>query len=108
MNKPMAASADTPDVLAFLVAAILVFDHVMGFEGFVRITNNSGEQYDDAQVRLVVGRINLVEKIAQLAQVPMSKVAEMEEAKRNELRARVMKKTQVNSVAQLVQLAMTH
>jgi hypothetical protein len=43
----------------------------MGFEGFVRVTNHSGEDYEDAQVRLVVGNINLVEKIAQLAQVPM-------------------------------------
>src|SRR6516164_8556779 len=41
----------------------------MGFEGFVRVTNHSGEDYEDAQVRLVVGTINLVEKIAQLAQV---------------------------------------
>jgi len=40
----------------------------MGFEGFVRVTNHSGEDYEDAQVRLVVGNINLVEKIAQLAQ----------------------------------------
>ena len=39
----------------------------MGFEGFVRVSNNSGEEYEDAQVRLVVGKINLVEKIAQLA-----------------------------------------
>ena len=38
------------------------------FEGFVRVHNNSGEEYEDAQVRLVVGTINLVEKIAQLAQ----------------------------------------
>ena len=37
-------------------------------EGFVRVVNNSGEEYEDAQVRLVVGRINLVEKIARLAQ----------------------------------------
>jgi hypothetical protein len=40
----------------------------MRFEGFVRVTNHSGEDYEDAQVRLVVGTINLVEKIAQLAQ----------------------------------------
>src|SRR5215475_1955903 len=46
----------------------------MGFEGFVRVTNHSGEDYEDAQVRLVVGTINLVEKIAQLAQVPMNEV----------------------------------
>ena len=40
----------------------------MRFEGFVRVYNNSGEEYEDAQVRLVVGKVNLVEKIAQLAQ----------------------------------------
>ena len=44
----------------------------MGFEGFVRVSNNSGEEYENAQVRLVVGKINLVEKIAQLAQMPMT------------------------------------
>ena len=43
----------------------------MKLEGFVRVSNNSGEEYEDAQVRLVVGRINLVEKIAQLAQIPI-------------------------------------
>ena len=32
------------------------------------MTNNSGELYDKAQTRLVVGTINLVEKIADLAQ----------------------------------------
>ena len=40
----------------------------MDLEGFVRVDNQSGEEYEDAQVRLVVGRVNLVEKIAQLAQ----------------------------------------
>ncbi len=48
-------------------------------EGFVRVNNNSGEEYEDAQVRLVVGRINLVQKIAELAHVPVSKVAELQE-----------------------------
>ena len=38
--------------------------------GYVRVTNDSGEQYDNAQTRLVVGNINLVEKIADLAQKP--------------------------------------
>jgi len=42
----------------------------MGFESFVRVSNNSGEEYEDAQVRLVVGTINLVEKIADLATRP--------------------------------------
>ena len=30
--------------------------------GYVRVTNNSGELYDNAQTRLVVGKINLVEE----------------------------------------------
>jgi hypothetical protein len=42
-------------------------EQTMGVDSFVRVFNNSGEEYEDAQVRLVVGTINLVEKIAQLA-----------------------------------------
>jgi hypothetical protein len=37
-------------------------------DGYVTVINNSGEDYAGAQVRLVVGTINLVEKITQLAQ----------------------------------------
>src|SRR5436190_11062549 len=59
----------------------------MGFEGFVRVTNNSGEDYENAQVRLVVGNINLVEKIAQLAQVPMGEVKKLGKELQGELRA---------------------
>jgi len=40
-----------------------------GLDGFIRVYNNSGEEYEDAQVRLVVGKVNLVEKIARLAQI---------------------------------------
>lgn len=36
-------------------------------EGYVTVVNHSGEDYEDAQVRLVVGTINLVEQIAVLA-----------------------------------------
>jgi hypothetical protein len=50
----------------------------LDLEGFVRLTNNSGEEYENAQVRLVVGTINLVEKIAQLAQIPMEEVDKLE------------------------------
>jgi len=63
----------------------------MSLEGFVRVQNNSGEDYENAQVRLVVGRINLVEKIAQLAKVPVAQVAAMEKGKREELRDRALK-----------------
>ena len=63
----------------------------MGFEGFVRVSNNSGEEYENAQVRLVVGKINLVEKIAQLAKIPMPEdVAKLEEERRKDSRQEVM------------------
>src|SRR5436190_18075062 len=49
----------------------------LSFDGFVRVFNKSGEEYEDAQVRLVVGSINLVEKIAQLAQIPQAEAARL-------------------------------
>jgi hypothetical protein len=55
----------TADYIAIADAA----EKNVKLEGFVRVHNNSGEQYEDAQVRLVVGTINLVEKIAQLANI---------------------------------------
>lgn len=50
----------------------------MNFDGYVRVHNQSGEEYENAQVRLVVGTINLVEKIAQLAQISMADVSRMD------------------------------
>lgn len=76
----------------------------MGFEGFVRVYNRSGEQYDDAQVRLVVGTINLVEKIANLARVPMSEVGRMDDLRRNEFRNRAAKKSIVAGAARAMEM----
>jgi hypothetical protein len=61
----------------------------LNIDGFVRVTNNSGEEYENAQIRLVVGTINLVEKIAQLANVPMDKVKELSEGRVRGLRREV-------------------
>src|SRR5687768_6065471 len=65
----------------------------MSFEGFVRVFNNSGEEYEDAQVRLVVGKINLVEKIAQLANISVPDVAKMTEESLNGMRREVLSAT---------------
>ncbi len=65
----------------------------LGLEGFVRIHNNSGEEYEDAQVRLVVGTINLVEKIARLAQVQMKDVSGMEDSIRLNYRNKAMEES---------------
>ena len=44
-------------------------EKLMELAGHVRVSNNSGEDYENAQVRLVVGTIRLVENIADLARV---------------------------------------
>src|SRR5690242_10328222 len=64
----------------------------LDINGFVRITNNSGEEYENAQVRLVVGTINLVEKIAQLAQIPVKEVGKMDGADRDRFRRQAASK----------------
>lgn len=55
-------------------------------QGFVRISNNSGEEYGNAHIRLVVGTINLVEKIAELANIPMSDVNGLDKDRELEFR----------------------
>jgi hypothetical protein len=58
----------------------------VAFDGFVRVTNNSGEEYENASVRLIVGTINLVEKIAQLAQISSDDFKKLEKDKQQQLR----------------------
>jgi hypothetical protein len=64
----------------------------MRFEGFVGVENNSGEEYENAQVRLVVGKINLVEKIAELARVKSEDVTKMGKDKRDRLEKEVLER----------------
>jgi len=60
--------------------------------GYVRVFNNSGELYDNAQTRLVVGTINLVEKIADLATRPApTSYAERDDGERSEMREKFKK-----------------
>ena len=53
-------------------------EKLMDFSGAVRVTNNSGEDYENAQVRLVVGIIRLVQDIADLARAGKPGVATTE------------------------------
>ena len=43
-------------------------EKLMNLAGHVRVNNHSGEDYDNAQIRLIVGTVKLVEEIALLAQ----------------------------------------
>ena len=49
------------------VAAATRDEQAISLAGQVRVTNQSGEDYENAQVRLVVGVVRLVEQIAHLA-----------------------------------------
>ncbi len=71
-------------------------------EGFVRISNRSGEPYDNAQVRLVVGNINLVQKIAELARMSVDRVKEMEKREYKRMRQKVARKMMAPGVMDAV------
>lgn len=57
-------------------------------EGYVTVSNRSGEDYEDAQVRLVVGTINLVEQIAELARRAGKDMSQLPRREMNEFRHR--------------------
>ena len=52
---------------AFYEATLSPDEQSMQLRSFVRIDNGSGEDYENAQTRLVVGEVNLVDRIADLA-----------------------------------------
>jgi hypothetical protein len=53
---------------AFYLGTLSKDQTKMRLQGFVRVTNNSGEDYENAQVRLIVGKVHMIDQIAQLAQ----------------------------------------
>ena len=52
---------------AFYMGTLTPDESKMKLDGFVRVDNNSGEEYEDAQTRLVVGQVHLLEQVAELA-----------------------------------------
>ena len=52
---------------AYYLGTLTPDEKKMRLEGYVRVTNNSGEDYADAQVRLIVGKIHILDRIAELA-----------------------------------------
>ncbi len=52
---------------AFYMGTLSKDEKTMRLKGYVRVTNRSGENYENAQVRLIVGKINLIDQIADLA-----------------------------------------
>jgi len=52
---------------AFYMGTLSQDEKTMNLEGFVRVTNSSGEDYENAQTRLIVGQVHLLDQIAELA-----------------------------------------
>ncbi|HPP67415.1 MAG TPA: hypothetical protein PKX05_05810, partial [bacterium] len=52
---------------AYYLATLSEDEKTMKLDGYVKVTNKSGEDYEGAQVRLIVGKIHLLDEIAMLA-----------------------------------------
>ena len=52
---------------AFYMGTLTEDEETMRLQGYVRVTNNSGEDYENAQVRLIVGKVHILDQIAELA-----------------------------------------
>ncbi len=55
---------------AYYLATLTPDERAVRLEGYVRVTNHSGEDYEDAETRLVVGQVNLLDAVAALARRP--------------------------------------
>ena len=53
---------------AFYMGTLSPDEKIMYLQGYVRVTNNSGEDYENAQTRLIVGKVHILDRIAALAQ----------------------------------------
>jgi hypothetical protein len=74
---------------AFYMGTLTENEETMRLQGYVRVTNNSGEDYENAQTRLIVGKIHILDQIAQLArrQYPYDRPGEMRRVLRRRLPA---------------------
>jgi hypothetical protein len=52
---------------AFYMGTLTKDEKTMRLQGYVRVTNNSGEDYENAQTRLIVGKVHILDEIAELA-----------------------------------------
>jgi len=52
---------------AFYMGTLTGDEETMRLQGYVRVTNNSGEDYENAQTRLIVGTVHILDEIAELA-----------------------------------------
>jgi len=52
---------------AFYMGTLSQDEKMMQLQGYVRVGNNSGEDYEKAETRLIVGKVHILDQIAELA-----------------------------------------
>ncbi|MHC4621617.1 MAG: hypothetical protein ACYTEQ_28070, partial [Planctomycetota bacterium] len=52
---------------AFYMGTLSADEQKMKLQGYVRVANSSGEDYENAQTRLIVGKVHILDEIAELA-----------------------------------------
>ena len=83
---------------AFYMGTLTEDEETMRLQGYVRVTNNSGEDYENAQTRLIVGKVHILDQIAELArrQYPYGRpgevIARYEMAPDSRARSRMVEK----------------
>ncbi len=77
---------------AFYMGTLSGDEKIMRLEGYVRVTNNSGEDYEDAQIRMIVGKVHLLDRIAELArrQYPYERPGQPHPSSRSSTRHRAL------------------
>ena len=55
---------------AFYMGTLTGDEKTMRLEGYVVVSNNSGEDYENAQTRLIVGQVHILDEIAALSRQP--------------------------------------
>jgi hypothetical protein len=75
---------------AFYMGTLTENEETMRLQGYVRVTNNSGEDYENAQTRLIVGKVHIIDEIARLArrQYPYGRPAGIRRREEQESRRR--------------------
>jgi len=78
---------------AFYMGTLTEDEKTMRLQGYVRVTNNSGEDYENAQTRLIVGKVHILDEIAELArrQYPYGRPGELMPTTREELGEEIKK-----------------
>ncbi|HUU16506.1 MAG TPA: DUF4139 domain-containing protein [Sedimentisphaerales bacterium] len=65
---------------AFYMGTLSQDEKTMQLQGYVRVGNNSGEDYEKAETRLIVGKVHILDQIAELAkrQYPYNRPVEFD------------------------------